>query len=300
MKKITTVLAVGTALFACASPALADEMDRAGETSPAFTPSFAASRAGAVVDLWPTRNNFSTTFGGELQLRVADKLFVDLSYQAAFAHIGDAIDAGDNLGFGNPTIGVHIADAPSRNFAYFVGVGVTAPVLQDPGDEAANAAFYGQRIRGYYEADRFTSGYMAARVGVGMEWQGARPFILRGELRPVVYIPTNDRYAAFPKDRTGLPTTDRGATEVTIEHAMDLELRADMGLGGGVRLAGTLMPTHDDMIQVVAEPFLQMTPKRQGLYARLSFPVAIDEDLGFGLTEEDKLAAIRVNIGGQW
>lgn len=313
MKTIATVLAVGTALFTLASPAVADDAKPVDtqanfeadthlpdEDIPTFTPSFAASRAGAVVDLWPTKNNFSTTFGGELQLRVAPKLFLDLSYQAAFAHVGDAIDAGDNLGFGNPTLGVHFADAPARHFSYFLGASLTAPVLQDPSDEAGNAAFYGQRNRGYYDADRFVKGHMAARLAVGMELQGARPFILRGEVRPVVYIPTSNKHPAFPKDRTGLPTTDAGDTAVTVEHALDLELRADVGFGGGLRLQGVFMPTQDDMLQLVAEPFLQIAPRRQGFYARVGFPVAMDEDLGFGLTGEDKLAAIRVNIGGQW
>lgn len=313
MKKITTALAVGTGLLASASPAYADGAEPAQlradvevvaaeteEISPAFTPSFAASRAGAAVDLWPTKNNFSTTFGAELQLRIAPKVLLDVRYSAAFAHVGDALDAGDKLGFGNPTVGLHFADSPVRDLSYFVGASFTAPALHDPGHEVRDAAFYGQRIRGHYDADRFTRGHMAARVSVGMELQSLRPLVLRGELRPVVYIPTNDRYPTFPKDRVGLPTMRDGDTAVTIEHAIDVEIRSDMGLGAGVRLQGVVMPTQRDILQTVAEPFVQLTPKRRGAYARLGFPVALDEDLGFGLTEQDKLAAIRVNVGGQW
>jgi hypothetical protein len=313
MKTITTVLAVGTALFTSASPASADDAKPAPKSSdahvtaaqtddisPAFTPSFAASRAGTSVDIWPTKNNLSATFGAELQVQLAPKLLLDLSYSAAFAHVGDAIDASDNLGFGNPTIGLHFASSPTHELSYFAGISVTAPLLHDPSQEVRNAAFYGQRIRGYYDADRFALGHMAARVSIGMELQGARPLIVRGEIRPVVYIPTSDEHPAFPEDRTGFPGADDGDTVVTVEHAMELEMRTDMGVGVGMRFQGVIMPTREDMIQTVAEPFIQFTPQRKGIYARLGLPVAIDEDLGFGLTEEDKLAAIRVNIGAEW
>ena len=134
MKTITSVLTLGIALFTQASPAFADDATSAQSQTPTevrvnavqnelitpvHTPSFATSRAGVTVDLWPTRHNFATTFGAELQLRVSKKLFIDLSYAGAFAHVGDAIDAGDNVGFGNPTIGMHIADSPSHVFTLF-------------------------------------------------------------------------------------------------------------------------------------------------------------------------------------
>src|SRR5689334_2849528 len=101
MKTITTVLAVGTATLIGSPAAFADdarpEQVRAyvqgieAETdanAPEFMPSFAASRAGAAVDLWPAKHNFATTFGAELQLRMARNMFLDLSYSAAFAHVG--------------------------------------------------------------------------------------------------------------------------------------------------------------------------------------------------------------------
>lgn len=303
MKSITAAFAAGVSLSIFPSPALADDLPGVFDGDDdhlAFTPSFAASRAGVVADLWPTEDNFSTTLGVELQLGVAPKLFLDLSYQGAFAHVGDALDAGDYLGFGNPVIGLHFADAPARGFAYFIGGSVTVPLLQDPADAARNAAFYGMRNRGYYDADRFVLGHMAVRAAIGMELQQLRPFLLRGEVRPVVYLPTNEEHEAFPTERAGLPTGDGGDTAVALEHAVDLELRSDSGFGAGVRLQGVFLPTQDDMFQAVAEPFLQMSPRRDGLYARVGFPVALDPGLGMGLTGNNKLAAIRVNIGGQW
>lgn len=300
MKTIATVLAVGTGLFAFAPPAFADGLSHDTRVGTRFTPSFAANRAGITADLWPTRDNFSTSFGAELHLRAAPKLFLDLRYQGAFAHVGDAADAGDYLGFGNPIVGVHFADTPTHGFSYFIGGSIAAPLLQDPSTQVKNAAFYGERNRGYYDADRFVLGHTAVRGSLGMEVQSLLPFILRGEVNPVVYIPTSDKYAAFPETRAGLPSGKAGDTAVTIEHALELELRADVGFGAGVRLQGVFMPTQNDMFQSVAEPFLQVVPKREGLYARVGVPVAIDPDLGLGLTGNNKLAGIRVNIGGQW
>ncbi|MEZ4300749.1 MAG: hypothetical protein R3B70_37790 [Polyangiaceae bacterium] len=313
MKIITTALAVGIGSFAFASPAVAEGSKTTVTTTsangfhttvqtkeaPAFTPSFAASRAGVSIDLWPSEKNLAATAGAELSLQIARKLFLDLAYSGAFAHVGDAIDKGDNIGWGNPSIGLHVADSPSRQFSYHFGVGFTAPVLQDPSKEVSNAAFYALRIRGYMDADRFVRGHMAASASLGMEWNPFGPIYLRGMLRPVVYIPTSDKYTAFPTIRAGLPEQSPGDTVVTVEHAVDLELRSKIGLGGGIRAQGVYTPMRDDLIQTALEPFVQIVPRRSGLYARVGMPVAIDPDLGPGFSG-DKLAAVRVQIGGQW
>lgn len=295
MKHLVSVLGAGAALLLAAPAAFAAEPSSSEE----FTPAFAASRAGGFVDLWPTRNSFSMIFGGELQIGLSKRVFVDLSYASAFAHIGDAIDAGDNLGFGNPTVGMHVVGAPSDRLHFFVGASVTAPLLQDPGTEVSNAAFYGQRIRGFYEADRFARGHMAARAAIGMEWRVADPLFIRGEVRPVVLIPTSDKFPGITDDRINLPAEGRGEVEVNIEHALEIEGRTDMGLGFGARLQGVATMMRDDMLQLTAEPFINLTPRRQGLYARVGFPIAIDEDLGPGF-DEDKLVGARLQIGGQW
>jgi hypothetical protein len=294
MKHLISVLGAGAVLL-LATPAWAEER----QSSTEYTPAFAASRAGGFVDLWPTRRNFSTSFGGELQLGVTKNVFIDLSYAAAFAHVGDAVDAGDNLGFGNPTVGVHGVGRTSERFHFFVGASITAPLLQDPNQEVSNAAFYAQRIRGYYDADRFARGHMAARVSAGMEWRAADPLFIRGEIRPVVFIPTNDKYSAIADDRLDLPTEGAGDAQVVLEQALEIEGRTDMGLGFGARLQAVGMMMRDDMMQLTAEPFINLTPRRQGLYARAGFPIALDEDLGFGF-EDDKLVGIRLQIGGQW
>jgi hypothetical protein len=294
MKHLISVLGAGAVLLV-ATPAWAQQR----HVSDGFTPAFAASRAGGFVDLWPTKDNFSTIFGGELQLGVTKELFVDLSYAAAFAHVGDALDSGDNLGFGNPTIGVHVVAKPAERFHFFAGVSATPPLLQDPNKEVSNAAFYGQRIRGFYEADRFVRGHMAARLALGMEWNPAEALFIRGEIRPVVFIPTNDKFPVIADDRLNLPSTGKGATEVMIEQAAEIEGRTKMGLGFGARLQAVSMPMRDDMMQLTAEPFINLTPRRAGLYARVGAPIALDEDLGPGF-DRNKLIGARVQIGGQW
>lgn len=326
MKHLISVLGAGAVLL-LATPAQADEPESSeghkaavGESRaipegqrPAVTasraiqngykPAFGASRAGAFVDFWPARDNMSAVFGGELQLGITKELFIDLTYAAAFAHVGDAIDAGDNLGFSNPTIGVHAASSPSERFHFFVGVSATPPLLQDPNREVSNAAFYGQRIRGFYDADRFARGHMGARLAVGMEWRATDALYIRGELRPLVLIPTNNKYAAIADDRLDLPTEGAGQTEVVLEQATEIEGRMnmgmDMGLGFGARLQAVAMMMRDDKIQLTAEPFVNLTPKNKGVYARVGAPIALDDELGPAF-DRNKLVGARLQIGGQW
>lgn len=278
-------------------------MESSRASQDGYKPAFAASRAGAFVDIWPTRDNLSAIFGGELQLGITKELYINLSYAAAFARVGDAIDAGDNLGFSNPTIGLHAVASPSDRFHLFAGVSATMPLLQDPNQEVSNAAFYGQRIRGLYEVDRFARGHLGARAAVGMEWRATDALYIRGELRPLVLIPTSDKYTAIADDRLDLPTEGAGQTEVVVEQAAEIEGRMNMGmnmgLGIGARLQGVAMMMRDDMMQLTAEPFINLTPRNKGVYARVGVPIALDEELGPGF-DRNKLVCARLQIGGQW
>ena len=89
MKSLVCVLVTGTALILGASSARADEV--AGAPEPARpsepTPSFAASRAGLFATVWPGRDNLSMVIGAELQLQVARRTFLDLSYAGSFASV---------------------------------------------------------------------------------------------------------------------------------------------------------------------------------------------------------------------
>lgn len=301
MNRLMCALGAGAAFLFCVSPAGADEIVHTGDVAHPgeFTPSFAASRVGASVDLWPSKNNFAMTYGADASIALSRNVFLDLGYASAFASIHDAFDDGDNMGFGNPTVGVHIVGAPMPNLHLFAGGSVTAPLLHDPSEQVANAAFYGMRIRGYYDADRFALGHMAVRASGGLEWRAAGPLFVRAELRPVLFIPTNGKFPVLADTRQGMPQTDTGRASLVIEDAVEIEARADFGLGAGARFQMATTPMEKDAMQTVVEPFVSMTPKRKGFFMRVGLPLALDQDLGFGL-DEDKLAGIKVQIGGQF
>jgi hypothetical protein len=288
MKNLIRLFGAGAAVLLTASSASATE----------FEPSFGVSRAGGFVDLWPAKRSFAEMGGLELQLRVAPKVFLDISATAAYASVNDVIGIKTKRAtFGNPTLGVHFVAAASRNFHFFVGGAVTLPMLHDPDEGMADAARFTSRIRGYYDADRLVPGHMALRAAGGFEWRAASPLFLRAELRPVLYVPTTDKYRVFGS--SGDATEGRGTVGFALEQAVEAELRFDIGLGVGMRLQGVAPLMEKDQFQALAEPFVSITPPKSGLYARVGLPTALDDELGFGLNE-DKLAGVRVAIGGQW
>lgn len=302
MKSLVCVLVTGTALILGASSARADEV--AGAPEPARpsepTPSFAASRAGLFATVWPGRDNLSMVIGAELHLQVARRTFLDLSYAGSFASVRDSTFAnGDYMGFGNPTIGAHAALSPLPNLHFALGGGVTIPLLQDPNDQVSNAGFYGARSEGYYDLDRFARGHAAVRVSAAMDWHMAGPMFMRAELRPVLFIPTNDMYPVIGASRADLASTRRGEASLFIETAAEIEARASFGLGVGARFQAVSMPMEKDLLQTTVEPFLAMTPSQKGIYARVGVPMALDGDLGLG-TEPNKLLAAKISVGGQW
>jgi hypothetical protein len=153
MKTITSVLALAIALFTRGSPAFADDVTDAQkhtevkvntvqteQITPAHAAPFTTSHAGVTADIWPARHTFTTVLRAELQLRVSKKLFIDLSYAGAYARIGGGGEVRDNFAFGNPTVGMHIADSPTRSFSYMLGASITAPLLQDPSVDIGDAA----------------------------------------------------------------------------------------------------------------------------------------------------------------
>ncbi len=259
-----------------------------------FTPAFAANRAGGYFDLWPTRDAFVTMFGAELQLRVARSVFLDMSFSGAYAES----DAGfHHAAYGNPTFGAHYAGEVTPRFHFFVGGTASLPLLHDPDYEVATTAAVASLIRGYYDADRMWPGTLAVRAMGGFEWQATRRFFLRAEVRPVVFLRTNDRFGA-----TFAFATPYGSThdaDLMIEHAIDGEIRFDNGFGFGARVQAVITPSTDDAIQTMVEPYIALTPRTRGLYLHAGTPVAIDRSLGFGL-DRGRLATLRFAIGGQW
>jgi hypothetical protein len=285
-KILATALAAISGLVAFSVESRAEAAD--------FEPAFAVSRAGGYIDLWPTKDSFATLFGAELQLRVARSVFLDMSFSGAYID-GDTLVGGryKHAAYGNPTFGAHYAGEVTPRFHFFVGGTLAPPILNDPDSEVAVTAAYASQIRGYYDADRLWVGYLAVRAMAGIEWQAARRFYLRGEVRPVVFIRTNNNTGfafgyGFSHD-----------TDVLIEHAVEGEYRLDNGFGFGARFQAVITPSIDDAIQTMVEPFIALTPRTRGLYLRFGTPVALDRGLGFGL-DRDKLATLRFSIGGQW
>lgn len=271
-----------------------------------FTPAFATSRAGGFVDVWPAKDNLATIHGAELQLRLSETTFLDLSMTGAYARARAAGANIDSMGYGNPTIGMHFVGSPSDNLTLYGGFSITPPLLQDPSEEVSDVAFYGARIRGFYDADRFVRGHLAARLAGGLEWNiGNSPVLIRAELRPVAFVPTNDKFEGFGSSgemitpSKGGMKAGRANVGFVVESAVEAEVRSDSGFGGGLRFQAVALPTEEDMAQMVFEPFLALTPRTSGLYMRLGAPLALDADLGLGL-DPNRLAAVRFAIGGQW
>jgi hypothetical protein len=281
MRKTLAFIAAATALLGAATA-------EAGE----FDPWFATSRAGGYVDFWPAESFTGSLFGAELQLRVARRVFLDMSFSASAAQ-ADFYDGGKvKLAYANPTIGAHFADQVTPSFAFFVGGTFTVPLLHDPASDVALAARVSAPIRGFYDLDRLAIGHLAVRAMGGIEWNFVRPLYLRAELRPVVYVPTRDI-----SRNNGVRARD---ADFFLETAVEFEGRLQNGFGAGARLQAVGLATADvDQGQVLFEPFIAVTPRRRGFYMRLGFPLALDEPLGFGF-DENKLAAFRIALGGQF
>ncbi len=254
-----------------------------------FKPAFMTSRAGGYIDLWPAKHAFGLWFGADLQFGLTPHVFLDATIGGSFIDV-DLGRRYNHASYGNPTVGVHYADEINRKVSYYAGGALTFPILNDPDSDVAYVATVTAPMRGYYDADRLAPGRMAVRGVFGIEAQLAKRFYLRAEVKPVFSIQTH-------RVNTFFGTTDDFLFH--LEHAAEGEYRLDNGLGFGLRLQGVLMPQADDLYQTVAEPFLMLTPRSRGLYLRLGFPIALDKDLGFGF-DEDRLATIRFQIGGQW
>lgn len=278
MKKLLASTLIGAACLAAAPSALAGD----------FVPAFAASRAGGFVDLWPAENSFAMWFGAELQLRVARKVFLDMTFSGAYADVDfPPFFRFKEAAYGNPTFGAHYATEVNPSFAFYIGGSLTPPLLLEADNGVAQAAAYAAPIRGFYDADRFAQGALALRAAAGIQWEMVRHFYFRADLRPVVYLGVNDRFG---------PGRD-GA--FFLEQAVEIEYRLSNGFGFGARFQGVATLTESDLFQTMFEPFIALSPRMRGFYLRLGFPLALDEPLGFGL-DDNRVATVRLSLGGQW
>ncbi|MFO0586488.1 MAG: hypothetical protein U0441_03050 [Polyangiaceae bacterium] len=307
MKKLVGVLAMGTVTVIYAPSASADDIVSTDDTAhpTESTPAFAASRMSLTLQAWPAADHFALLIGDELSVRVASQVFLDLSYAGAFATARDTDTRADgglqqaSFRFGAPTIGAHFVGAATPSFHYFLGGSVTYPFLQDPTARESRAGFLGAQIDDYYGADRFARGHFAVRMTSGLEWHAAESLFVRAELRPVIYAPVDSAARSDAASSAAFAPEKRTGASFLLEHAIELEARSSTGFGVGARLQGVATPMEVDPEHVLVEPFVAYTPARAGVTARIGAPVALDRDLGFGM-DRNKLAAVKVVLGGQW
>jgi hypothetical protein len=204
----------------------------------------------------------------------------------------------DSIGtftIGNPTVGAYYGTVLEQQFAIFVGGTLSAPTIfyedasptgDDPdADRQATVGVVGLMHAGY-DLHRWAPESLPVRLFGGVEISIMPNLYYRGDLAPTVYVPLDEQ-----------------DVEVFLEQGNEIEGRADMGLGGGLRIQEAFFLTATDKIQTAAELFGTYEPSEAGLYARLGFLLALDESGqiggGFGF-DEGKLAMVRLALGGKW
>jgi len=225
------------------------------------------------------------------QVRLTRHFYLDFDFPWAFAA---RTPGPDRLTLGNPTIGVHYATALGRHAAFFIGGSGTIPTHYGARSNGAgnyDAAVLASYARALYDLHRFLPEYVYVRAPVGLE-MAFRPLFLRFYVTPVFWGPVGN---------------DVRVAELVLEHATEIELLANMGLGGGIRLQAVVMPTRDndlrvtrdDEAQLAFEPFFAYEPEPHGFFARVGLLVAVDRPYGFGF-EHDRVATVRATLGGKW
>jgi hypothetical protein len=243
-------------------------------------------------------------FTAVAQIKLIGGLYLDAELPFAYGSYSVGV-SDDNLpdvsgdfdlnGFtiGNPTIGAHYAFSLSPDIAAFAGASVSIPVASDPSSEASTALLLTLPARAYFDTHRLLPETLSIRPRGGVEVRILPMLHYRGDLGLTVAIPTGDGGLTAGADRD---------TEIIIEQGNELELRAPMGFGGGLRLQEAFLTTQNggsDVVQTAIEPFVGYEPSGAGLYARAGLLVALDEQLGFGL-DEGKVATLRLSVGGKF
>jgi hypothetical protein len=246
----------------------------------------AQQRIGLDYDLWPVTSLVTMAWGVNGHVKITDNVFLDDEYAWSYL-AATGFGGGEQLAYGNPTIGAHYVrslEEQVKNLRMYVGGAVTFPVLNDPAPEVALTASRGGSSRAAFDLARLSPYYMAFRINAGAEYRILPQLYYRGDLDPVIYVPTNGKLNADP--------------ELILEQSNEIEYRPGSGLGGGLRLQEAFTLTNTDLVQTALEPFVAYTPAEEGLYGRLGLLVALDEGAGFGF-DKNKLAVVKLSIGYQ-
>ena len=291
-----------------ASPALAQEPPAPGVVpaepaadARAWTKS-QNNRVGLEVDFWSARTEltfFDTTIGINYlglpitpvaQIELIDKIYLDVELPLGLGFLsvdssepdagGGDDDGGGGFLLGNPTLGAHYADSYNEQIAFFFGGSVSIPTIHgidsnDNDDEDRVAALAAVApTRAAYDLHRFVPEAIPIRARGGAEIRILPWLYYRGDLAPVMYIPTGGQDVEF-----------------LIEQSNEIEARTPTGLGGGLRLQEVFTLTEGDDIQTALEPFVSYEPAPAGVYARLGLLMALDEELGFAFDQGKVLTA---------
>jgi hypothetical protein len=259
---------------------------------------FQGNRLGGEFDWWGTERSDSLTWGLIGQIELVETLHLDFDFPFTYGAfeidlgpLGDSITE-DAFALGNPTVGVHYADTLIPTVALLAGGTISVSPNLDPALDTRLATYLGAASRAAFDQHRLTAEYLFIRPRVGVEVRFASVFYYRGDLCPVVWIPIGE---------------NADDAELVIDQGNEIEARADMGLGGGLRFQQALFPTTDDngifdddvdRAQTALEPYFVYEPDK-GFFARLGLLVALDEPLGFGF-DDGNVATLRVQLGGKW
>jgi hypothetical protein len=183
---------------------------------------------------------------------------------------------------GNPTIGVHHVGDLSADFALWGGLSVSVPVMGVDGDGQELALQNNFVARARFDTHRVLAEYLVLRARGGAELRLLPNLLYRGDLGLLLALSTGDR-----------------AQQTYLEQSNEIEVRTGFGLGGGLRVQEAFLFTLTDKFQAAVEPFVSYEATGVGLYGRVGYLVALDPDLGFGLSS-GKIATLRVALGARF
>jgi hypothetical protein len=276
----------------------------AGADPPPFAARAEGTRVAFSLDLWTAQDFRVATMGLEAQIALGRHLAIDVEVPWA---VGSLDVGGAGLPppasmtgrvpyayLGDVTLGGHGVLRVFRDAALDFGAAVSVPTRYDFTASTTLAVFAGTAAesRGYYDAYRLAPQTLSVRFPVGFEARFLGLLYGRAELDPDIWVPV------------GKSTVVSG-TQLTLEHALEVEARAPFGVGGGLRFQAVFLITDGlsangaDYAQTAIEPFVGYEPPGAGFFARFGVLFALNAPLGFGF-DKDKLATFRTQLGGKF
>lgn len=181
--RLPLVLGLCLAHLGIAGVALADDPPPASTTpDPAaddWKAEAARQRIGLNWDIWPTDSIFTMTWDVGAHIRVAEEVFqpgdsILAGARYAWAYINVSNGGGDQLAYGNPSLGARYTlplDQYVKDLRAYGGFYWTPPVLSEPDLAVAITAAVGSVTRGFFDMERLAPGQTAFRFDLGAEYR---------------------------------------------------------------------------------------------------------------------------------